>query len=163
MKILIVSLLSLAVVGCASSKAATRTDEVAAVPVNDGYQVQFPQPPSYEQSAYQGHPLHRFSIATGSVTYTLSHATIPGMSASFVGGSIKDLAKTHGFELVSFQDITLPNTQAAQSFVGKREKFTISGIGCAAGDRLYHVMTEHDAADATQVAASQAFIASFKP
>lgn len=131
--------------------------------LNDGYQVQFPQPPNYEQDVYQGHPLHRFALVSGNMTYTLSHTTIPDMSASFVGGSIKDLAKLNGFELVSFEDITLVNAQAAQSFVGKREKFTVNGIACGSGVRLYHVMTEYDAADATQVAASRAFLASFKP
>jgi hypothetical protein len=140
-----------------------RTGEVPPVALNDGYQVQFPQPPAYQQDVYQGAPLHRFAVVTGNVTYTLSHATIPGMSAAFVGGSIKDLAKLNGFELVSFEDITLANAQATQSFVGKREKFTVNGIACGAGDRLYHVMTEYDAADATQVAASRAFLSSFKP
>jgi hypothetical protein len=162
MKFLIISLLSVAVLGCASSKSAARTESSSAA-LNDGYQVQFPQPPKYEQDVYQGNPLHRFALVSGNVTYSLSHTTVPNMSASFVGGSIKDLAALNGFELVSFEDITLANTQAAQSFVGKREKFTVNGIACGAGDRLYHVMTEYDAADAAQVAASQAFIASFKP
>lgn len=163
MKFLTLSLLSLAVLGCASSKSATRTGEVPPVALNDGYQVQFPMPPNYEQDVYQGSPLHRFALVNGGVTYTLSHTNIPKMSAGFVGGSIKDVAKMHGFELVSFEDLALTNCQAAQSFVGKREKFTVNGIACGAGDRLYHVMTEYDGADATQVAASRAYLSSFKP
>lgn len=147
---------------CRTTAPATRPD-APAPPVNDGYALNFPAPPGYEQARYQDVPLHRFSAVSGNVTYSVSHATIPGMSAQFVGGAIKDHAGTHGFKLVSFEDITLANAEAAQSFVGAREGLTISGIGCKAGERLYMVMTEHDPADAAQVAASAEFIKSFRP
>jgi hypothetical protein len=162
MKFLLVSLLSVVVLGCASSKPATRTAEVPAAKLNDGYQVQFTVPETYQQDDFQGHPLHRFAAVDGGVTYTFTLTNIPGLTASFVGGSIKEMAKMNGFELVSFEDITIEKAQAAQSFVGKREKFTINGIAVGSNDRLFHLITEFDAADPAQVAASKAFLSSLK-
>ena len=39
----------------------------------------------------------------------------------------------------------------------------VSGLGCAAGDRLYVLMTQLDQSDAAQVSAGAAFAASFRP
>ena len=149
-------------------------------PLQDMYEIKFPQPPGYELTRYQSGlapwgevdvPMHRFGVIADKVAFTLSYATIPTFHERSdpkslqraVEASIKELAGSSGFRVLASEQVNVTNADFAKSFVGAREGLTVSGIGCAAGDRIYMLMTEHDQTDSKQVSASRSFVASFRP
>ncbi len=148
--------------------------------LQDLYEIKFPEAPGYQRSTYQSSlppwgevavPMHRFGVVSGKAAFALGYATIPSFHEKgdpksiqkAVEASIKDLAGNNGFRILASEPVTLGNADFAQSFVGAREGITVTGLGCAAGDRIYLLTTEHDQTDSKQVAASRAFTASFRP
>jgi hypothetical protein len=154
---------------CATTAPAEKTAAEPPPPLGDRYEVKFPGAPQFERGAYGADVLNTFKLADAKVEYELAYVTIaalrenPAGVEAAVDARIKDTLSTHGIRKLATEAVTVPNADFARSFVGTREGQTVAGIGCAAGDRLYVVMTQIDQSDAAQVAAAAAFRSSFRP
>ncbi len=167
--------LCLMLAACATTAPEQKAAAEPAPPLGDRYEIKFPKAPGYERGSYRAStgdvPMHHFKAVEGKVDFELGYVTLDGFHErgdpkaiqAAVEAQIKDTLSVNGVRMLASEAVNLANADFAKSFVGTRDGQTVSGLGCAAGDRLYVLMTQLDQSDAAQVSAGAAFTASFRP